>query len=84
MGYSKRFFQKYNSEGRDFLQLAEGILERCDLADFTLFVQIARQVWLQRNRWVYDGIFKHPKSIIQETAMHMEEFNLIHDRVEPD
>jgi isoaspartyl peptidase/L-asparaginase-like protein (Ntn-hydrolase superfamily) len=62
------------------LQLAKGILERCDLADFALFVQIARQVWFQRNRWVHDGIFKHPKSIIQETAMHMEESNLIHEQ----
>jgi ribonuclease HI len=73
-GSSKRIFQKCSTVGSEFLQLAEHLLARCEEEDFEMFVQLARQIWARRNRWVFERKFTNPFSIVQETETYMAEY----------
>jgi hypothetical protein len=58
-----RTFQKCATEDGNFMQMAEYILSRSGVEDFGFFVQLARQVWFRRNKWVNEGMFISPNDI---------------------
>jgi hypothetical protein len=57
-GCSKMVFQKCNCDDTDFLTLAELFSLKCGKENWVLFLQLARQIWMTRNKWVHDGIDK--------------------------
>lgn len=67
------------TEGGNFMGKAEIILARCGVVDFGFFVQLARQVWFRRNKWIHEGIFIHPNAVIRKTEELAEEFKKAHD-----
>jgi hypothetical protein len=73
-GCSSVVFQKCSYEGMDFLGLAELILFKYGKENWSLFIQLARQIWMRRNKWVHDGIFIDPNTLLRETVKFMEEF----------
>jgi hypothetical protein len=64
-------FQKSHFEGPKFLQVVEGMHERCDSEDFHLFAGISRRVWLRRNAFIHEGAFSHPNSIIEQARQEL-------------
>ena len=42
------------------------MFDRCDQADFNLFVGIGRRIWLRRNEVIHGGNFLRPNLIIQQ------------------
>jgi hypothetical protein len=71
---SKRTIQNCAVVGRNFMQTAENVLSRCGVEDFGLFVQLARQGWFRRNKWVYEGVWSNPIVIIRNTEELAENF----------
>lgn len=49
--------QKGECIGRNFLQVCEEMMTRCDKTDFELFGVAARNIWLCRNSVVHAGEF---------------------------
>jgi ribonuclease HI len=76
-GNSKRTFQKCAIAGGNFIQMAEYVLSRSGVEDFGFFVQLARQMWFRRNKWVNEGIFINPNDIIRQTEELAEEFKKV-------
>jgi hypothetical protein len=56
------------------MQTAENVLSRCGVEVFGLFVQLVRQVWFRRNKWVYEGVWSNPIVIIRNTEELAENF----------
>ena len=75
-----KIFQKWPSDGRDFIQLVEKVLQRCDIEDTQLFVEIACQVWLRRNDFVFGNNFLHSNILVQNTKDHVAEFIQVTER----
>jgi ribonuclease HI len=67
--------QKSSCSDLDFLQVAERILEKCDMEEFQNFVIVTRRIWLRRNAFLHEGSFSHPVSIIKQAESLIEEFN---------
>lgn len=60
--------QKFVFDGPDFLQVAEGMFDKCDETEFQLFVGIARRR-LRRNEVVHGGVFSHPNTVVRQALM---------------
>jgi hypothetical protein len=67
-------FQKSFFEGPAFLQVAEGMMSRCDAREFQLFVGIARRLWLRRNEVIHGGVFSHPNTVFKQAEEGLEAF----------
>jgi hypothetical protein len=63
-GASARFLQKSSFNGVDFLHFDGALYAKGGDEVLTLFLEIARRIWLRRNSWIYKGKFSHPDSII--------------------
>jgi ribonuclease HI len=55
-----------------FLDTFEGLLRRLDKDDVDMVACIARQVWLRRNKWVFQGEFATPTHILQCASNQLE------------
>ena len=73
-GASARIFRKSNLQEPDFLGLVEKILQTHGLEVFTMFVGMARKIWLRRNEFVHGGNFTHPNIVYREAMKSIEEF----------
>jgi hypothetical protein len=71
---SKRKIKKCSTEGMNFMTTAENILEKCGLDDFGLFVQLTRQIWYRRNKWVHEVVFINQNVILLQTNELMEAY----------
>jgi hypothetical protein len=63
--------QKTPLEHIRFLDIFEGLLQRFDETEVDFFASVARQVWLRRNTWVFEGKFSSPVQVLQHA---MEQF----------
>ena len=52
--------QKSYSEEHVFSQILLKLSERLTMNEFELIVCVARQIWLRRNKWIFEGQFIHP------------------------
>jgi ribonuclease HI len=82
-GNSTRAIQKYSSAGKNFICIAEDILKKGGQEEFGLFVQIARQVWYRRNKWVHEGIFINPNVVLKNTEEQLEAYKRLHEKGSP-
>ena len=82
-GSSKRVSQKCEQEGRNFMQIAELIFWRGGMEVLTIFVNLARRVWLRRNKWIHEGVFTSPSVILLKSDEFIEEYNKAHERSKP-
>jgi hypothetical protein len=62
-------------------------MKRFEKDDFAMFVQLARQIWLRRNRWIYEKVFTSPNDLANMTYNYALEYkraneqsNLLHNR----
>lgn len=55
-----------------FLDSFEGLLGRLDAAEIDMVACTARQVWLQRNKWVFEGEFSSPVQLLQRASDQVE------------
>jgi hypothetical protein len=58
-----RFFQKFIAQALDFLQLLEGIFQKCVKEYFHIFVEMIKKIWFHKNRWIHKGLFTPPHEI---------------------
>jgi hypothetical protein len=86
MGGSKKVFQKVTTGGVDFIQVAEKMMKRCEKDDFAMFVQLAHQIWLRQNGWIYEKVFTSPNDLVNMTYSYALEYkraneqsNLLHN-----
>jgi hypothetical protein len=82
-GNSTKSIQKYSSAGRNFICIAEDILKKGGQEDFGSFVQIARQVWYKRNKWVHECIFINPNTVLKNTEEQLENYKRLHEKGPP-
>ena len=62
------------------MKTAEQILQKGGLEDFAFFVQLARQIWHRRNKWVHEGVFVSPNTIIQRTVEQSKLYQMTHEQ----
>jgi hypothetical protein len=72
-----RVFQKSHFEGPEFIQVVEGMFDRCDQTEFALFVGITRRIWFRRNEVIHGGYFSHPNLIVQQASQEDEHAQMI-------
>ena len=70
-------FQKSGDHFKDFMQIIEVFYQKCEDHDFCIFVEIARRIWLRRNRWIHEGLFTHPNEMASVAKRAVEEFQNI-------
>ena len=80
-GCSKIVFQKCVTKSNDFLHVAKHILSICGKEDSVLFIQLAHQIWMWRNNWVYQGNFINPNVLMQETTKSMAKFEQVNEQM---
>ena len=56
-----RKIQKSCFDGPEFMEVVEGIFNKCEEEEINLFVGLARKIWVRRNEVVHGGSFTHPK-----------------------
>ena len=69
-----KIFQKWPSDGKDFIQLVEKVLQSFEMEDTQLFAEIAHQEWLRRNDFVFGNNFLHPDILVKNAKDHVAEF----------
>ena len=79
-GNSTKSIQKYSSTGKSFLCIAEDIMEKGGNEDFGLFVQLARQIWYRRNKWVHEGLFIDPNALLNNTKEQLENYKRLQEK----
>jgi ribonuclease HI len=58
-------------------------MNRFEEEDFGMFIQLTRQIWLRRNKWLYEGTFTSPNDIVNATANYAEDFKLANEKPIP-
>ena len=66
-----RKIQKSSMVEESFLDTFEGMLRRLDKEDVDMLACIARQMWLRRNKWAFQGEFATPTHILQCALNHL-------------
>jgi hypothetical protein len=79
-GCSKVIFQKCKNARTDFVDLAERIFNKCNKEDSALFILRARQVWMRRNKWVHDGLFINPDTVLKEMTKFLNAFKEVREK----
>ena len=69
-------------EGTEFLYAAEHILARCGKEDF-MFIHLARQIWMRRNKWVHEGKLINLNVLVQVLTKYVEEFQKVNEQTIP-
>jgi ribonuclease HI len=68
-------FQKSYFDGPAFIQVVDGMMDRCNDLNLALFVGISRRIWLRRNEVIFGGgFFAHPNTIVQQAGQAEENF----------
>jgi hypothetical protein len=67
-------FQKCNTHLSSFVHLLEYSLQRFSKDQVELLAVVARKVWLRRNSLVFEGVFRHPKEVLEEAFLSLEDF----------
>jgi hypothetical protein len=75
-------FQKSTFTGLGFMQVVEGLFNKCNQEEMVQFACLASQIWLQRNDVIHGGILSHPNTILQNTIRSVQEFTLAQTRGE--
>jgi hypothetical protein len=68
-------FQKSSITGQSFISLFEGICRIGRENDIWLFVVLARQIWLRRNKYIHEGLFAHPDTLVRQAYNSLEEYD---------
>jgi ribonuclease HI len=77
-----RKIQKSFFLGPDFLQVVEGLFNKCELEELIQFATLARRMWLRRNEVVHGGALTHPHIVMQQTMKAIQEYALAQEKVE--
>jgi hypothetical protein len=72
---SERVFQKTVANVRSFRELAEVFLQNCEKDALWLFVEISRQIWLCRNKWIHEGEFTRPNEVLRTSAKTIVDYS---------
>jgi hypothetical protein len=64
--------QKTTCDEDVFLNIFEKLLGRLEEDEINLVACVARQIWLRRNRLVFEGVFSSPMQLIQNAKAQME------------
>ncbi|XP_059436512.1 uncharacterized protein LOC132169499 [Corylus avellana] len=80
MGSKK--FQKSYFLGPNFMQVIEGLFNKCDTEEMVQFSSLARRIWLRQNDIVYGGVLTHPRIVLQRTIKAIHEYTLAQQRGE--
>jgi len=62
------------SDASDFLTLFGILEERLEREELEFAAMVTQRIWFRRNRFVFDGIFTHPSSLIKSAKESLEEF----------
>jgi hypothetical protein len=56
------------------VHLLEYSLQRFSKDQAELLTVVARKVWLRRNSLVFEGVLRHPKEVLEEAILSLEDF----------
>jgi ribonuclease HI len=73
-GVESSLFQKCNTHLSSFVHLLEYSMQRFSKDQVELLAVVARKVWLRRNSLVFEGVLRHPKEVLEEAILSLEEF----------
>lgn len=72
--------QKCSFVGPDFLEVVEGVFDKCTRDEMELFCSIARPIWMRRNEVLHEGSFVHPTSLVQRAVQAVEDYRRAQER----
>ena len=64
--------QKTTSDEDVFPNIFEKLIGRLEEGEINLVARVARQIWLRRNRMVFEGVFSPPMKLIQQAKDQIE------------
>jgi hypothetical protein len=70
-----RRLHKCSFNSPDFMGIMDQLFKRLDADDIPVVVNVARQIWFQRNSVIFGGIFAHPKTVFQLATDQAEAFS---------
>jgi ribonuclease HI len=73
-------FQKCSSAGHDFLEVVEGLFDKCTKEEMELFCSTVRCIWMRRNEVLHGGTFAHPTILLQRPMQAVEDFRRAQER----
>jgi hypothetical protein len=82
-GSSHRLFQKYEKDGMDFMNIVENIFDKGGTETLTIFVNLARQIWTRRNKWIHEGSFASPNDILKRSDAFIADYAKAQERNSP-
>jgi ribonuclease HI len=68
-------FQKLSITGQSFIRLFEEIAQTGRETDMRLFVVLTRQIWLRQNKYVHEGIFANPNTLVWQAYNSIAEYD---------
>lgn len=74
---SIRKFQKSSLQLQPFKNLVESFLESLEDEEMIEFAITAWKIWKRRNELVFNKIFMHPNSLIQQVKVFIKELNQV-------
>jgi ribonuclease HI len=51
------------------------MMSRCTVDEFQHFVAMSQRIWLRRNKFLHEGIFSHPDSVVFNTAEAVRDYH---------
>jgi ribonuclease HI len=72
--------QKCSFTGPDFLEVMEGLLNKCTGEELEIFSCIVRRIWLRRNEVLHGGGFAHPSTLVQKAMQDVEDHRRAQER----
>jgi hypothetical protein len=73
--------QKCYSEEDDFCNILRRLFDRLTVEDCDKVACVARQIWLRRNKLVFEGEFTHPKKVFQIAIDQLEFYTKVSQEV---
>jgi ribonuclease HI len=67
--------QKRKCGGDDFMELLESLRQCLNEEEMHLMVTVARQIWLRRNKMVFEGEFQSPSALVRLARDQVEAFD---------
>ncbi|XP_042972810.1 uncharacterized protein LOC122304618 [Carya illinoinensis] len=68
------FFQKFFLRVDSFKELFECLSKQCAQPLMDLFLVVTRNIWLRRNKLIFEGSFMHPNLVVKQASISLASY----------
>ncbi|XP_041017900.1 uncharacterized protein LOC121260116 [Juglans microcarpa x Juglans regia] len=69
--------QKWSSNETDLLELWDRLVEKVSKDVLEEIAMVMRNIWLRRNEFIFEGVFKSPSQVIKAARDELRVFQLV-------